>query len=357
MPDLPHLAARLFGRPQCVSRAKLDLVLPLIVPRFLGQERRVPRAENPAQPTQPTVTVPGRIAIVPVFGTLVARGAGMVAESGQTSYEGLSALLSRQVARAEVAGILLDIDSGGGEFAGLPEFADEVAAANRQKPVWAIVRPAAFSAAYWIASQAERIVATPSSELGSIGVMAVHVDASARDEKEGYRLTFFSAGTHKLDGHPHLPLQPAFAETIQAAVDEAYDLFVAQVARGRAGAMTETEVRATEARVYSAAEGLALGLADQVGTFADAVSAFADRLASGNPPRRGKAARNRKESAMTDTNKPADPATLPAAARARPRPWPTWPRSTRSARSRASRRRPPASSPRARPPPRSARRC
>lgn len=284
MPDLPHLAARLFGRPLCVSRAKLDVILPILVPRLLGQTPRLEQPTDPAQPAPPMVAVPAQIAVVPVFGTLIARGAGVIAMSGETSYEALGAVVSRLAAKPEVGGILLDIDSCGGEYAGLPEFAAELAAAGRQKPIWASVRPACFSAAYWIASQAEKIMVTPSCELGSIGVMAVHVDMSARDEQQGYKLTFFNAGDRKLDGNPHLPINEAFAKEVQAGVDRAYDEFVQAVAQGRGKRFQPKAIRDTEARTYEAADAVRIGMADQVLTFNETIRAFADRLAKGPAP-------------------------------------------------------------------------
>lgn len=333
MTDLPHLAARLFARPLLVSRAKLDVILPILVPRLLGQVPRLEQPGEPRQPAAPAVPVPAQIAVVPVFGTLIARGAGVIAMSGETSYEALSAVIGRLAANPEVGGILLDIDSCGGEYAGLPEFAAELAAAGRQKPIWAIVRPACFSAAYWIASQAERILVTPSCELGSIGVMAVHVDVSASDAQQGYKLTFFNAGDRKLDGNPHLPINEAFARDVQAGVERAYGEFVAAVARGRGQRFGEKAIRATEARTYEADAAVKLGMADQVATFNETIRAFAERLAKGSTPMpaasvasQTSTTQRNKESAMTDPVKPgteAAPATTAALPAQQPADLPT----------------------------------
>jgi ClpP class serine protease len=56
-----------------------------------------------------------------------------------------------------------------------------------EKPIWAIAADSAFSAAYAIASSANRVVVTSTAGVGSIGVIAMHIDQSARDAQQGYR--------------------------------------------------------------------------------------------------------------------------------------------------------------------------
>src|SRR5262245_29967019 len=135
MTNLPLVVARLIGAPLVVARVKLELVLPAVLPRILGQAARIEAPSEPAE--RPALTQADRIAIIPVFGTLVARGQGMIALSGMTSYEALSVELEAARIDARVAGILLDIDSPGGEAAGMAELSEQIAALNRKKPVWA----------------------------------------------------------------------------------------------------------------------------------------------------------------------------------------------------------------------------
>ena len=84
--------------------------------------------------------------------------------------------------------VILDIDSPGGTVAGTPELGAAVAALNGQKPVYAFSSGLMCSAAYWIASQAEAIYATPSARVGSIGVVQTVIDNSARLHAEGIKV-------------------------------------------------------------------------------------------------------------------------------------------------------------------------
>jgi ClpP class serine protease len=91
------------------------------------------------------------------------------------------------MADPRVRGVILDVDSSGGEVGGLFDLVDQIGAikAASQKPLWAVANEGALSAAYAIASTADRLYVTRTGEVGSIGVVAVHVDESGADEQAG----------------------------------------------------------------------------------------------------------------------------------------------------------------------------
>jgi ClpP class serine protease len=95
---------------------------------------------------------------------------GRVISPGMDAFR---ASLAQAAANPDVAAIVLDVNSPGGTYAGTPETANAVRAAAA-KPVIAVVDTLCASAAYFIASQAGEVVVTPSGEVGSIGVLAVH---------------------------------------------------------------------------------------------------------------------------------------------------------------------------------------
>ncbi|WP_424895260.1 S49 family peptidase [Tepidimonas sp. HKU79] len=128
-----------------------------------------------------------------------------------------------------------------------------------------------------IACAADRLWLTRTAEVGSIGVVAVHVDESVADAKAGLNYTFLHAGAHKVDGHPHAPLSAPVAAVIQADIEQLHDQFIALVAGFRR--LTPEVVRATEARVYRGEAALQAGLADQIGTRAEAITALQRQLA------------------------------------------------------------------------------
>ena len=145
------------------------------------------------------------------------------------------------------------------------------------KPLWAIADEAALSAAYAIACAADRLWLTRTAEVGSIGVVAVHVDESVADAKAGLAYTFLHAGTHKVDGHPHAPLPAPVAADIQTDIEQLHAQFIALVAGFRR--LSVDAIRDTEARVYRGEAALQVGLADQIGTRSEAIAALQRQLA------------------------------------------------------------------------------
>ena len=272
---LPHLASRLFGTPLLVHRAKLDVILAVLGDRLNIQ----PPAADMALPGPRNMPLgtPG-IAVIPVHGTLVKRTAGLDAASGLTSYTEIAAMLDSAMADPQVAGILLDIDSPGGEASGSFELARRVREASAVKPVWAVANDSAYSAAYAIGSAANRLIVSETGGVGSIGVIALHIDQSVKDANEGYRYTAVTAGTHKNDFSPHQPLTDEAKAELQAEVDRLYSLFVEHV--GSMRTLGSDVVRSTEAGLYFGANAIAAGLADAVGTFESALTDFSLFLSS-----------------------------------------------------------------------------
>lgn len=256
---LPHLASRLFGTPLLVQRAKLDVILAVMGER-LGVAP--PLADLALPAPKSAITAPTGIAVIPILGTLVKRSLGMEAASGMTSYSEIAAMLDAAVADPMVSGILLDIDSPGGEASGSFELARRVREAAAIKPVWAVANDAAYSAAYAIAASAQRLFVTETGGVGSIGVIALHVDQSIKDANDGYRYTAITAGAHKNDYSPHEPLSDAAKSELQSEVDRLYAIFTEHVAAMRG--LDLDAVRATEAGLYFGGNAVAQGLADGV---------------------------------------------------------------------------------------------
>jgi capsid assembly protease len=266
---LPHLASRLFGTPLLVHRTKLDVILAVMGER-LGV---APPLADLALPVPKSATAaPAGIAVIPILGTLVKRSLGMEAASGLTSYSEIAAMLDAAVADPMVSGILLDIDSPGGEASGSFELARRVREAAAIKPVWAVANDAAYSAAYAIAASAQRLFVTETGGVGSIGVIALHVDQSIKDANDGYRYTAITAGAHKNDYSPHEPLSDAAKSELQSEVDRLYAIFTEHVAAMRG--LDLDAVCATEAGLFFGTNAVVQGLADGVQTLDATLSEF-----------------------------------------------------------------------------------
>lgn len=277
--QLHHVAARAIGAPVALEPFKLDAILAALGSR-VGIAAEYPQL--PDSQDRPERDAPAGIAVVPVVGTLVARGFGGVdALSGLTSYASLAAQLDEACSDPAVDGILLDVDSPGGEVQGMLELAERVRACGKRKPIFASINHNAFSAAYAVASAAERVFVSRNGGAGSIGVVAVHRDQSQADRADGVAYSYVHAGKHKVDGNPHEPLAEPARAALQARVDAVYAQFLETVAKD--GRVTEEQARETEAATYYGADAVAAGLADELGDFEAAAAALAERVFERRP--------------------------------------------------------------------------
>lgn len=279
---LANIADRVLNRPLLLHPDKAELILQALdgrigaeplgqlspeASRFVGGKARPDGGEFGLRKD-------GGVAIISIVGSLVNRGAWIGADSGLVSYEGIASQLAEAEADPDVRSVLLDIDSGGGEATGMSALASRITALDAVKPVVAFVNDVACSAAYGIASAAREIVVSPTSIVGSIGVLLVHMDYSKQLEAKGIKPTLIHAGANKVDGNPFEPLPVAVRDDMQTMVATFYDSFVDLVERGRAGALTSEQIRATEARTYIGAEAIAIGLADRIASLDEVLAAM-----------------------------------------------------------------------------------
>lgn len=280
--DMPFLASRLFGVPHMLASTKLDVILNALAPRiFSGEKFPIgsfsQREADSFRPPE-TYVVQNNVAILPVHGTLVRRGAWIGALSGLTSYEGLAASFREAIAQPDVHAVLLDIDSGGGEAGGVFDLVEEFQTLSKQyaKPIWAHANEFACSAAYAIACSASQIWVARTGVVGSIGVVCAHLDQSRADEKHGLKWTFVFEGDHKVHGNPHEPLADTAQIKMQADCALLYEMFVDLVAQNRS--LNAAAIRDTKAETFIGAQAVTLGLADAQGTLAQALEALTDSI-------------------------------------------------------------------------------
>lgn len=306
MTVMPHLAARLFGVPLAIHRPKLDVILSVLGTRIGLTDMVVPPDYAPT--TRPLSPATGKVAVIPIHGTLVRRTSGLEAVSGLASYTSIAAQLDAALASPEVAAILLDVDSPGGESGGVFDLADRIRAGVQVKPVWAVANDMAFSAAYALASAASRVFVARTGGVGSIGVIAMHIDQSVKDAKDGVRYAAVFAGERKNDLNPHEPISDEAHAILKAEVDRVYDLFVETVARHRG--LDADAVRATEAGLFFGPDAVAAGLADAVGGFDDALDQLTQSLSPlptqvASASQAGLFRNHQMESSMNDRTDPA----------------------------------------------------
>lgn len=201
------------------------------------------------------------VAVVNVIGPLFRRGNLFTDISGATSIETVAQAFQSAVDDQAIRAIVLNVDSPGGEVAGISEFADAIFAAREQKPVVSYVDDLAASGGYWLAAAAEHIVSTDTGRVGSIGVIAKIVE---RDEPKGRTTHQFISSQSP---HKRVDLSTADGqEKVQALVDETADVFVGKIARYR-GVSEETVLSEFgQGWTRIAADAQEVGMIDRIGS-------------------------------------------------------------------------------------------
>jgi signal peptide peptidase SppA len=227
------------------------------------------------EPSKPTPSKRGTIAVIPLHGVISNRMGGMTEISGGMSTERFAQMFRQAMADESVSAIVADIDSPGGTIAGVTELHAEIMAARGQKRLVAHVNDLGASAAYWIASAFEEVWATPSATVGSIGIIASHLDTSKADEQKGVTRTTFTAGKYKGEGHG--PLTDEAKAAIQARLDEAYAVMTTDIGSGRSVDASAVKEGFGEGRVVSAKSAKKLAMIDKIGTFDELVGKLTGR--------------------------------------------------------------------------------
>lgn len=217
-----------------------------------------------------TVSQRDRVAVIPLYGTIMPRARLMSDISGGRSIEDFADDLRAADADPNVSTIIMDIASPGGAVDQVPETAALIRSLST--PTVAVANTDAASAAYWIASQADELVVTPSGEVGSIGVWTAHQNMAGAQEKAGVQTTLISAGKYKVEGHPFGPLDDEAREAIQGKVDHYYGLFVADVALGRGVSADAVREGFGQGRMVTSAEAVREGMADRVATLDEIIA-------------------------------------------------------------------------------------
>lgn len=203
--------------------------------------------------------VVGGIAIIEIRGVMTHEPEWWM---GETDYVNLRQAICSAAEDEQAKAILLLINSPGGEVAGMFAIAELIRQTSAIKPVWAVLDEIAYSAAYLFASAASRVIVPVTGGVGSIGIIAVHMDISQHLEQMGIKPTFLHYGDAKTDGWPELPLSDEAKARQMEDIETMGNLFVETVARYRK--LSPAAVKATQARTFMGAKGVAEGLADQV---------------------------------------------------------------------------------------------
>jgi signal peptide peptidase SppA len=231
---------------------------------------------------------PRGVAVIPVYGVLAPRVHQVqnISGEGAMTYERLAQNFRKALQDPAVGAIVFDIDSPGGSFYGLQEFADEIHGARSQKKIVAVVNTLAASAAFWIGSAAEELVVTPSGDVGSVGVWGAHEDHSKALDQAGIKVTLISAGKYKVEGNPFGPLSEEALAYLQQEVDAAHEVFVRALARNRGTTAENVRKNFGEGRVVGAKAAVERGMADRIATLDETLARLMKSPAAQRPKTR-----------------------------------------------------------------------
>ena len=169
-----------------------------------------------------------------------------------------------------IAGVVLWIDSPGGSVIAVTQITYEVERLKKLKPVIAYTGGIAASGGYYIMSVCDSIVVRPDAEVGSIGVIYVHIDASGYYSQFGFDIEVIKTGKHKDAGADWRDLDDEERQFITDSVYDSFYRFVYTVARGR-GLTTDEVEKYADGLTWLGEEAVKEGFADVLGNFDDAV--------------------------------------------------------------------------------------
>jgi capsid assembly protease len=272
----PHILAAILNRPWAIHEGTMNTILGIMDMRAdglrLGPEEVRDRLAAARESNGPRAggKKSANVAVVPIYGVITPRAGGMES-SGSSSVENIRQDFRSALEDEDVDSIVFDIDSPGGVVDGLPELYSEIYEARGTKPMTAVSNTQMASGALWLAAAADRIVASPSATVGSIGVIGIHQDKSEKYAKEGIRHTLIKTSKFKGEGHDSEPLSDDAKDYLLGEAQEYHEMFTEAVAQGRAVSTQKVNADYGQGRMLTAKRALGIGLIDQIDTLEGAV--------------------------------------------------------------------------------------
>jgi signal peptide peptidase SppA len=282
----------IINSPWAIQRDKLREIQAIYATHLRGEkidlealEKRLGRPLTTADPeATPPYAVQDGVAVLQLTGVMAKRMNLFSQISGGTSTELATRDLRAAVVDPAVHSVVIVFDSPGGTVDGTAAFAAAIRAAAAVKPVVALADGTMASAAYWAGSAALAVyISEPTTQVGSIGVVAEHIDISARDAAAGIKRTEIVAGKFKRIASSAGPLSEEGQQTLQEQVDYTYSLFVQAVAAHRAVSVDTVLADMADGRIFIGQQAIDAGLVDGVSTLDALVAALNQDRAAGVP--------------------------------------------------------------------------
>jgi signal peptide peptidase SppA len=237
------------------------------------------RLERPLNNQKTKYDTVNGVAVLDVEGVIAKKMNLFTAISGGVSTELLGQTFQMALEDPAVTAILLLVDSPGGSVDGPPALADQIYAARGRKPIVALADGMMASAAYWISAGASQVYAASRTTLvGSIGVVATHLDVSGAEAQRGIKTTEIVSGKYKRMASQYGPLSVEGRQSIQDQTDFLYSVFLDAVTKFRGAASSEAvHAEMADGRTFFADQALDVGMVDGIATVDELIA----RLAAG----------------------------------------------------------------------------
>ena len=220
-----------------------------------------------------------KILVIPINGVItLEKSSGIYGLGGQSTETVLEDIKTAGKDKT-VKGIILEINSPGGAVVASQEIADAVKSINKTK--YAVIREVGASGGYWVASSTDKIIASPMSITGSIGVIGSYLEFSGLFEKYGIGYERIVSGEKKDIGTPYRDLTPEEKTLMENKLKIVHEYFIKQVAINRHMEIDDVRKIAT-GEFYLGSEAKELGLIDEFGNRETAIELMKKELNNTN---------------------------------------------------------------------------
>ena len=295
--------------PWAIMPTRLEEIQAIYAARVRGEEPDIAAIEarigRPLANEPQGYEVRNGAALIPLYGVLGQRMNLMSNMSGGTSTELFVRDVRTAAADPAVKSIVVLADTPGGTVAGTQAAADAVRAVRGVKPIATFVQGLMASAGVWIGSATDMVVLdSGTAQVGSIGVVATHMDVSQREQAMGVKTTEIVAGKFKRAASQYGPLTETGQQVIQDQVDYLYALFVADVAANRGVPVEQVLSDMADGRMFIGQQAISAGLADQITSLEELISQLSPSASSAR--RAPTSARSSMDSNQTPTEAAAE---------------------------------------------------
>lgn len=263
--SLFRLASKIYNTPHLITPQAFSVILDYIDKRNAADFVKLEYDDEHHSPFDDEKPYKDGLGVLRVDGSLTYKPVMTLCGEAGTSYQSLVNQVE-EMAEAGVRTIVMEVSSGGGEASHCFQTASDIRAICDEHEIKLIgyADTMACSAAYALICVCDEVVANPSADVGSIGVVVALMDTSKAYEKAGLKRIFITSGANKVPFEADGSFKDSFLEQLQESVDRLNEEFTAHVAM-HTGLSTET-IKGFQAGVFDADKALELGLVNRVMT-------------------------------------------------------------------------------------------